>query len=303
MNKTPILSHIRFVLAIGTVGWVVALPQAKAQFSYIDQNTTTFGLNGCAPTATANALVYLDGLYAENIPNLFLNNSVLDTANQLGADMSTSATQGTAPANRDAGLSTYLTTQNTPAFIAGGQAPTALGVTVPVVLKQRPTALYMENALSLNEAVVFGQYWGSLGQVQATASAFGATGNGGHVITLLAMSGTTNGSITFEDPSGPKEVDSLAWSTVNGFIFVSGDPFQPADDGNDEGIDQGGTAFNSFAISDDLGVGVPEPSTGVLLGAAFLVPAGLRCFRKMRQKNGGSGGARTRNLCRDRAAL
>lgn len=148
MNRKPILSNVRIVLAIGILGCVFALPEAQVQFSYIDQNTTTFGLNGCAPTATANALVFLDGLYAENIPNLFLNNSVLDTANQLGADMSTSPTQGTQPNARDAGLSTYLTTQNTPVFIAGGQAPAALSVTLPIVQQQRPTAAYMETALS-----------------------------------------------------------------------------------------------------------------------------------------------------------
>ncbi|HTR42271.1 MAG TPA: PEP-CTERM sorting domain-containing protein [Pseudomonadales bacterium] len=278
-----ISSKTQLVLAIGTLFCAIALPRAEAQYSYIDQNTTTFGLNGCAPTASANALVYLDGLYAENIPNLFLNNSVLQTANQLGADMSTSATLGTAPANRDAGLSTYFTTQNTTVSIVGGQAPAALGVTVPAVQRQNPNAMYMENALANNDAVIFGQYWGSQAQVQATTSPFGATGNGGHVLTLLAMSGTTNGSITFEDPSGPKEVDNLSWTTVNGFIFVSGDPVQPADDGNDEGVDQGGTAYNSFAISDDVLLAVPEPSTGLLVGAGLLVPVGIRYFRKARR--------------------
>jgi PEP-CTERM motif len=288
MIKKVLSSNIRAVIAVGTLCCAAALPQAKAQYSYIDQGTTTFGLNGCAPTASANGLVYLDGLYAGNIPNLFLNNSVLDTANQLGADMSTSATQGTIPANRDAGLSTYLTTQNTPVNVLGGQAPAALSVTLPVVLQQSPTATYMENALANNDAVIFGQYWGSLAQVQATTSPFGATGNGGHVLTLLAMTGTTNGTITFEDPTGPNEVDKLAWATVNGFIFVSGDPVQPADDGHDEGVDQGVAVptYNSFAISDDVLVGVvPEPSTGLLLGAGLLVPIGLRYFRKLRGRS------------------
>jgi hypothetical protein len=281
MIQNSISSNIRIIAAIGTLCCAAALPQANAQYSYIDQSTTTFGANGCAPTASANALVYLDGLYAENIPNLFLNNSVLDTANQLGDDMSTSATEGTQPNARDAGLSTYFTTQNTTVNVVGGQAPAALDITLPVVLTQRPSAAYMENALAHSDGVIFGQYWGSQAEVQATTNSFGATGNGGHVLTLLAMTGTTNGSITFEDPSGPNEVDNLSWSTVNGFIFVSGDPVQPADDGVDEGFGQGGSAYNSFAISDDVLVGVvPEPSTGLLLGAGLLVPIGLRYFRK-----------------------
>jgi hypothetical protein len=283
---------VMIAAAVSALIYFGTAPVGRAQIAYVGQGATGAGLSGgCAPTAVANGLIYLDNLNGDSIPNLLLNNSGLDTANELIEDMVTSAEDGTTPANRDSGLATYLSAQGTPVSIVGGQAPAALDVTTANILQQNPTAQYMENALAAGDAVEFGQYWGSSSELLDVNNTFGAMGNGGHVLTLLSMTGTTSGNITFEDPTDPQEVDTTTWSTFsaeNGtqFIFVTGDTYgQGADDdnanpGNPE--DQGAEAYDSFAISDDMVEGVvPEPSTW-LAGALMLVPFGASAVRRFR---------------------
>ena len=282
----PNYRRVQFLLAVTLCA--ATLPEAWAQFpggpiAPVAQGNTTYGnAAGCAPTAAANGLIYLDdNYYSANdslIPNLILGGGTPDgiaTANQLSVNMGTTA-NGTAPANRDAGIANYLAAQGTPVAVVGGQAPRALGVTTANVLQQSPTASYMAQELAAGDAVEFGQYWGSQAQEAADTSGFGASGNGlgGHVLTLLAITsaaGGQSGTISFEDPTGPGYVASVGWTLLaNGLIFVSGDAADPVPVDPNAGMDQGGNTYNSFAISDDVVESVvPEPPT-IMAGLAAL---------------------------------
>ena len=297
----PTRRRVQFLLA-GTL-CVVALPEAWAQFpggpiAPVAQGNTTYGnAAGCAPTAAANGLIYLDdNYYAANdslIPNLILGGGTpngIATANQLSVTMGTTA-GGTAPANRDAGIASYLAAQGTPVAVVGGQAPKPLGVTTANVLQQSPTAAYMAQELAAGYAVEFGQYWGSMAQEAGDTSGYGASGNGlgGHVLTLLAITsaaGGQSGTISFEDPTGPGYVGNIGWTLLaNGLIFVNGDTADPAPIDPNAGPNQGGGAYNSFAISDDVVEAVvPEPATFGLFGAlgGLLVLGGRSLVRSRR---------------------
>jgi hypothetical protein len=290
-NIKPICCRMGIPPGITAFLCAASVCQVSGQIACVNEAATTFGAAGCAPTAAANGLVYLDNFYGGDIPNL-INGSGLNTASLLSTDMGTTS-EGTIPASRDSGIVKYLLAQNTPVAVVGGQAPAGLNVTTANVLQELPTAAYMAGELQAGDAVEFGVYWGNqtAESVAGAASLAGNIGGGGHVMTLTSITintGGGSGNISFVDPYCtygeivPAAV-TYGWTLLGyGLIFVQ-DGFGRADaDTTDYGENQGRATGGGFAISDNVVEAVvPEPST-YLAGALLLIPLGVSSLRKLR---------------------
>jgi hypothetical protein len=237
--------------------------------------------NSCVPTSTANGLSFLE-FYQISVGNpdpFAFSPNTIATVNSLQTLMGTTAA-GTTAAGAISGLNTYLSSPT------GDPAPS-------VVTSQtfNPSALFLGNALSLNNAVQLGILWGSI-----TGGTFTpVNGGGGHFVSLTAMNLLGGaGTMTILDPWGnvsgnnagtEGDFVSLNVSTVNlngvgAVLQVTWTTNAPEDTTAIDGTGPtsfGGPGATGYIAVDDLEA-VPEPATMALMGAgALAVLARRRC--------------------------
>jgi hypothetical protein len=274
----PVISTVVFTIAMGVLSLgsharaqTYSAAENVASFSTFSQlnsgvtyeNFQNVSSNACVPTATANALSYLQNTYG--ITNLVL--SGYDTVNTLAQDMGTYQGPPNPPGNgtyfsgQTNGLNTYLTDQGVSSMVS--IAETA-GV---------PTVASLYDWLTDSNAVTVWINWNGTGT------------DGFHALTLYSISytdvsGSISGSLGFLDPWGAPagsnsvaaDVSAATFVVVNGLIDITNGYFGGAggstNDPDKPGASSTGTVQNGLDIA-----AVPEPSVFGLFGLGGLALA------------------------------
>ncbi len=204
----------RMLLLLGALLSMTCVTQAQLSytetgtFGLLDQNNANvsgaYGNNGCAPTAIANGLIWLNNTYGPfngaGGPLVMPGNATYNTVTALGGLMGTTAAGGTSISGEFTGLSKYIGTAPPgqgvfpPVIISGGQVLGGVGGFAQVQ-NSKATPTYLYNQLSSNNSVELGIDWGT----NFTSPTFT---NGGHELTLVGISinaAGNAGSVTLLD--------------------------------------------------------------------------------------------------------
>ncbi|MGA2605179.1 MAG: hypothetical protein ABSG14_13205 [Verrucomicrobiia bacterium] len=300
------------------------LGQLNSQVTYVNDNlaaansvldpfqdySVAVGPNACVPTATADALTYLQAIYgpltytptytsvnnlASEMQTFNLNTGGPVTVN--GKVYNYANKGGTYTINMLNGLQAYLglggdnpaptisisgeiapqTAGGTPASWLNNGATLNLGMNI--AQNTIPTAAYLANALNDNWAVELTFEWGNL-----NGSTWNSLG-GGHEVALdsIDLNGTT-GTIEFVDPAGTNGgtnavvKDATLTLGSDGYLYVTGQTYI----GDVDDFAPGDGQANAGRIDVAMIESVPEPSTCSLAIVGSLVLLGTSFNRSLR---------------------